>query len=95
MLNEALKQIRKFHGLKQNQLAEKLEISTSYLSEIESNQKKVSMEILQKYSEVFSIPMSSLMIFSENLETKRKGKKIKLFCSKKIIAIMEWLNEKK
>lgn len=94
MLNEALKQIRKFHKLKQNQLAEKLGISTSYLSEIESNQKNVSIELLQKYAAVFSIPASSLMMFSENLETKRKGKRVRLFCSKKIISIMEWLSEK-
>lgn len=95
MLHEALKQIRKFHGFKQNELAKKLNISTSYLSEIESNQKNISIELLEKYAIIFSLPVSSLMMFSENLDTKQKGARIRLKCAKKIIEIMEWFNEKK
>lgn len=94
MLNEALKQIRLFHQIKQSDLAEKLDISKSYLSELESNKKSVSIEILEKYSEYFSIPVSSLMIFSENLDSTKKSYKLRIKCASKILKIMEWINAK-
>ena len=94
MLHVALKEIRKFHCLKQNELAKKLELSTSYLSEIESNQKNISIELLKKYSEIFSIPVSSLILFSENLDEFKLGNRFRLKFTKKIIKIMEWINEK-
>ena len=40
MLSDALRLIRVFHDLKQQDLADRLEISKSYLSEIENGQKK-------------------------------------------------------
>lgn len=92
MLNEALKQIRLFHQLKQTELAEELKISKSHLSEIESGKKAVSMELLNKYSDRFSVPASSLMIFSENMEAAKKSDKIRLKCAKKIVKLMEWVS---
>jgi transcriptional regulator with XRE-family HTH domain len=94
MLNEALKQIRVFHKLKQVELATALGISKSYLSEIESNRKSVSMDLLEKYSNYFSVPSSSLMMFSENMEAARKSDKLRLKCSNKIIKAMEWFSER-
>ncbi len=94
MLHEALKQVRLFHKFKQFELANELGISKSYLCEIESNQKPVSIELLGRYSKIFSIPVSSLMIFSENLEDKSRGKRIKHKFARKVIEIMEWFNDK-
>jgi len=91
MLNEALKQIRMFHQMKQVDLAEDLSISKSYLSEIESGRKSVSMDILQKYSDIFSVPVSSLLLFSENLDAAKASDKLRLKCANKIIKIMEWV----
>ena len=91
MLNEALKQIRLFHQLKQIDLAAKLNISKSYISEVESNKKPVSMDLLQKYAVYFSIPASSLLLFSENINNK-KSDKFRLTFAKKIIKLMEWIN---
>ncbi len=92
MINKAIKLIRQFHNLKQIELAEKLSISKSYLSEIESGKKPVSIELLEKYSQQFEIPISSLMFFSESLENKNKvPEKFKSFFAKKIINIMEWV----
>lgn len=92
MLHEALKQIRIFHQLKQADLALILEISKSHLSEIESGKKAISMELLQKYARHFSVPASSLMMFSENLEAAKKSDKLRLKCAKKIISLMEWVS---
>jgi len=92
MLNEALKQIRVFHQIKQVDLAEDLKISKSYLSEIESGHKPVSMDILQRYGEIFSVPVSSLLIFSENMNAAKASDKLRLKCANKIIKIMEWIS---
>jgi transcriptional regulator with XRE-family HTH domain len=92
MLNEALKQIRIFHQLKQVELANKLGISKSYLSEIESNRRSVSIDLLQKYANYFSVPASSLLMFSENLDAAKKSDKLRLNCANKIIKAMEWIS---
>lgn len=92
MLNDALKQIREFHQIKQVELAGRLGISKSYLSEIERHHKSVSMDLLQKYAEVFSVPASSLLLFSENMEAAKASDTIRLKCANKIIKVMEWVS---
>lgn len=95
MIHKALKVIRQFHSLKQVELADKLSISKSYLSEIESGKKTASIELLEKYSKEFDIQLSSLVFFSESLEDKDKiPEKFKRFFAAKIINIMEWVNER-
>ena len=66
MIHEALKLARVFHNLKQKELAEALDLSPSYLNEIESGKKQVTLETLQKYSDHFKIPVSSLLYFAEH-----------------------------
>jgi transcriptional regulator with XRE-family HTH domain len=56
--------------MQQNALADHLEISKSYLSEIESGKKIPSMELVEKYSKQFDIPASSILFFSEKLDDK-------------------------
>jgi len=92
MLNEALKQIRLFHQLKQVELADALGISKSYLSEIESNKKPVSIDLLEKYADYFCVPASSLMMFSENMDAAKRSDKLRLKCARKIIKAMEWIS---
>ena len=65
MQHEALRLVRVFHDLNQSTLAERLEISKSFLSEIESGKKTISLELLNKYAEIFNMPVSSLMFFAE------------------------------
>lgn len=95
MINKALKAIRQFHKIKQSDLADKLFISKSYLSEIESGKKPVSYELLEKYSRIFDVPVSSLVFFSENLEQEGKlAKRLRLAMTGKIIEVMEWMADK-
>lgn len=68
-LAEALRLIRVFHDLKQFELSDRLGISQPYLSEIESGRKEPSLGIIEKYSEEFRIPVSSILFFSEKLES--------------------------
>ena len=65
MIHTALKLTREFHRMKQVELAEKLHISNSYLSEIESGRKMITVALLEKYSQIFDIPASTFLLFKE------------------------------
>lgn len=92
MINRALKTIRQFHGLTQAELALKLDMSKSYLSEIESGKKSVGYDLLEKYAELFDVPVSSLVFFSENIEKSDSvPEKFRSVVADKILKIMEWV----
>ncbi|SRR6266446_4052191 len=65
---EALRLLRIYHKIKQLHLAEALGISRSYLCEIESGRKTITVELLKAYSTHFQIPISALFFFSEELD---------------------------
>ena len=94
MLNEALRLIRVYHDMKQNEAADKLGISKSYLSEIEKGHKKPSLDLLRKYESAFDIPTSSIMFFSENLGKSPTKEKARIFVASKIISLMKFLEER-
>jgi len=54
--------------MKQGELAERLHISTSYLSEIENGKKAPSLGLLEEYSKVFKVPASTFLLFKERAE---------------------------
>ena len=60
MIGEALRLLRIFNGYKSVELAEKMGISQSYVSEIENNKKQPTMDILEKYANVFGMKRSTL-----------------------------------
>ena len=93
MLNEALRLIRVFHDINQSALAERIGISRSYLSELESGKKTPSLDLLEKYSVIFDIPPSSMLLFSEHLEQDSISERTRVSVAKKIIRIMNWLSE--
>lgn len=91
MINRALKAIRQFHGLTLAELSIKLHLSKSYLSEIEAGKKSVGFDLLEKYSQTFDIPVSSLVFFSENLnESSSVPERFRHVFAGKILTIMEW-----
>ena len=86
--------MRVFHDLSQKEMAERLGISKSYLSEIESGKKIPTLDLLNRYSGLFDIPVSSIMFFSENLDKDVKTEKLRNFVSSKIIAILNLIAER-
>lgn len=72
MLGEALRLLRVYHDLKAGELATKLGISPSYLSEIEREKKTPSLALIEKYAEVFSTRPSAIMFFYEQLDNMTK-----------------------
>lgn len=94
MLNEALRLIRVFHDMKQNEAAAMLGISKSYLSEIEKGRKEPSLDLLRKYQDSFDIPTSSIMFFAENLGKSPASEKARTFVASKVLSIMKFIEER-
>lgn len=67
MIGEALRLIRVYHDLKQSDLANRLSISQSHLSEIERGKKAPTGELIERYSKEFRLPVSSIWFFNEHL----------------------------
>ncbi len=94
MLNEALRLIRVYHDLTQTQLSYELGVSNSFISEIESGRKQPTLELLSKYSRKFDIPVSSLLFFSEQLDSRKPADKIRVTLAKKIVALLGWVESR-
>ncbi len=92
MIGEALRLLRIFNGYKSAELAEKLGISQSYVSEIENNKKQPTMDILDKYASIFEMKKSTLLMFAESLENDEvqndKKQKVAL-AGMKLLKILE------
>lgn len=95
MLNRALKLLRTYHQLKQIELAKRLGVSNSYLSEIETGLKTPGVDLLEKYGEVFKMPVSSIMLFSETMSSdKTSGERLRVAAADKILRLLEWIDER-
>lgn len=95
MLNRALKLLRTYHQFKQIELAKRLGISNSYLSEIEAGLKVPGLDLLDKYAEIFKMPTSSILLFSEKMTSDKKfSEKVRLAAADKVLRLLEWIEEK-
>jgi len=91
-MGEALRLLRIFNGYKSAELANMLDISQSYVSELENNKKQPTMEVLDKYAKVFGIKKSTLFLFAESLETekeKQNQKQRMAYAGMKLLKILE------
>lgn len=68
MTGEILKRLRAIYGYNAKEFSQLIEISPSYLSEIENDKKQPSLELLEKYSKIFDVKLSSLFLLSEYFE---------------------------
>lgn len=95
-MGEALRLLRIFNGYKSTELAKKLELSQSYVSELENGKKQPTMEVLDKYAKVFEMKKSTLMLFAESLEGEeiKNDKKQRIARSgMKLLKILEKVGE--
>jgi transcriptional regulator with XRE-family HTH domain len=86
--------IRVFHDLSQKELADRLDIAPSFLSEIENERKLPTIPLLEKYSKEFGIPVSSILYFSEELRTPSHGERMRVSVSRKILSILNFIAER-
>lgn len=91
MIGETIKLLRNTYGINSQDLALKIEISQSYMSEIENNKKIPKLEIIKKISEIFKIKTSSLIYIDEKVE--EAGENINF--NEKIIIVINTLEKLK
>ena len=94
MINRALRLLRTYYRFSQVNLAKELGISNSYLSEIESGSKKPNYELLEKYASVFKMPISSILLFSETVNSGTKSSdKLRISAADKVLRLLEWIED--
>lgn len=86
-IGEILKKLRFLYSVSAKDLAHGIGISPSYLSEIENNKKTPSLEVLNKYSQVFEIKVSTIMLMAEDYNENKS--KPELFIQKRLIKILD------
>ena len=74
-MSETLKLLRIFFGYKSVEMAKKLNISQSFLSEVENGKKNATLELLNQYSKVLNIKVSTIVLLSESLENDKDSRK--------------------
>ncbi len=94
MLGEALRLIRVFHDLSQKDVADRLNVSKSYISEIETGRKTPTLATLERYAAAFDMPVSSILFFSENIGKESAAETTRAFVSKKILALLNFIAER-
>jgi len=94
MLHRALRHLRKFHKLSQQELATQLGISNTYLSEIESGVKAhaITVDLLTRYGAIFDVPVSSIMLFSEQIDSDKRSEKIRVSMASKLLKVLDWID---
>jgi len=95
MLNRALRLLRTYHQMTQVELSKRLGISNTYLSELETGGKQPQLDLLERYGQLFKMPVSSILLFSETMEQKpRRTDKLRVTAADKILRLLEWLEIK-
>lgn len=95
MIGDVLKRTRAIYGYKASEMSSLLGISNSYLSEIENNKKQPSLELLQNYSKVLGIKLSSLILLSENFEEASKNDQSQEFIKNMMLRLINFMSKNK
>lgn len=98
MIGETLRYLRVFNDLTMMELGEKLSLSQSYISEIESGKKQPTLQVIEKYATYFSMKPSTIMLFSEALDRDKEhsmvgAKQRVAYAGIKLIKIIERAGE--
>ena len=91
MLNEALRLIRIFYDVSQKDMAVRLQMEPSYLSEIENGKKEPTLQLIKRYSDEFRIPMSSILFFAEHIEDGPTASRLRTGVSGKVLKLLDFI----
>jgi transcriptional regulator with XRE-family HTH domain len=95
MLSEVLRLIRVYHDLNQKEMAERLKISKSYLSEIESGTKTPTLQLVEAYATEFDVPSSAILFFVESVgDEVSASSKAKRLVRQKILRLLQYIEER-
>lgn len=92
-LNEALRILRDYYGFSRNEIMEGVQISKSYLSELESGSKRVTLDVVSKYAEFLDLKPSMILLLGETLAEGRSAKAVESFVAKNTRKLMSWISE--
>lgn len=85
-IHKILRLIREYNKMSIREFAGKHNISPANISEIERGIYKPRFEVLEAYSKEFNIPMSTILLFTEDNTSKAKQ-----WLCKKAISLLEWI----
>jgi len=85
LIGESIKHRRKEKGMTQQELAEKVELSTNYVGLIERGDRHAGLDILQKIADVFGIGLKGLF---EKTAVRPSGKSDYTFADKRILSLL-------
>jgi transcriptional regulator with XRE-family HTH domain len=71
-IGKTIAMYRKAHGYLQNHVAEKVGVTQNFLSQIETNHKRASLDVVEKICEFYKIPVSVFFTDVENCEDNKK-----------------------
>lgn len=94
MIGKALKLLRLYAGLSQNEVARKLGVAQSLISGVESEKVDVSMALLNSYSNAFNIRRSQLLFFAEEIEGEPIHGKGHLLVADRVLKILDGVSPK-
>ena len=76
LLGKRIRALRKKNGLSQEQLAERVNMSSKYLGEIERGQVNFSIDIAERISNALDLELTDLFDYQHELDRKTLMKKI-------------------
>lgn len=89
LVNESLRIIRRYWGKTQIELADELGVSQSYISEVEKGKREVTLGLLAKYSRALDVPMSTLLLFAENVDDAPKIGRRQAYVAGKALKLLQ------
>jgi len=89
MINEALRLLRLYCGFSQAEMAKRLSVTQSMVSDVEAGRKNVTMDLLQAYSSAVDVRMSQLLFFAEEIEGQPIARRGQLIIADKVLKLLE------
>jgi len=86
-LCKALKALRLFNRYSQQQVADMLGVSKSFVSDLETGRKTATLKQVRKYAEVFDIPVSEILTLSEAYSRRE----FRTAFSDNILKLIDWV----
>lgn len=91
MINEALRLLRLYCRFSQAEMADRLSVSQSMVSDIEGGRKNVTMDLLQAYSDAVGVRMSQLLFFAEEIEGQPITRRGQLIVADAVLKLLDQL----
>jgi len=90
-INEALRLLRLYCRYSQAEMAERVGVTQSLISDVEGGRKSVSMDLLEAYSAAVGVKMSQLLFFAEEIEGQPIARRGHLIVAEKVLHLLEKL----